>query len=47
MAKDTGELKGVVVKRRRTSISHLLFADNCILFGIAQLDEWKKDAKNI
>ncbi|XP_042941372.1 uncharacterized protein LOC122276027 [Carya illinoinensis] len=34
------ETKGVQVARGGVSINHLLFADDCILFGRARLEEW-------
>lgn len=33
---------GVQVAKRGTSINHLLFADDCILFGKAKLEEWNR-----
>ncbi|XP_042954550.1 uncharacterized protein LOC122290955 [Carya illinoinensis] len=35
-----GVIRGVKVTRGGTSINHLLFADDCILFGIATMEEW-------
>ncbi|KAF5454761.1 hypothetical protein F2P56_024401 [Juglans regia] len=34
--------RGVQVTRGGSSINHLLFADDCILFGIAKLEEWHR-----
>ncbi|XP_042962692.1 uncharacterized protein LOC122296963 [Carya illinoinensis] len=35
-------IKGVQVARGGTSINHLLFADDCILFGKAKIAEWRR-----
>lgn len=36
-----GSLKDVEVSREGTSISHLLFADYCLIFCKAELDQWR------
>ncbi|XP_040986468.1 uncharacterized protein LOC121234565 [Juglans microcarpa x Juglans regia] len=35
-------IRGVQVARGGTSINHLLFTDDCILFGRANIEEWRK-----
>ncbi|XP_042952203.1 uncharacterized protein LOC122289285 [Carya illinoinensis] len=37
-----GDTRGVAVVRGGTRVNHLLFADDCMLFGRARLDEWLK-----
>ncbi|XP_042954544.1 uncharacterized protein LOC122290947 [Carya illinoinensis] len=41
-AEEQRELKGVVVARGGTRVSHLLFTDDCIIFGKASWSEWRK-----
>ncbi|XP_042939495.1 uncharacterized protein LOC122274525 [Carya illinoinensis] len=41
-AEETRELKGVAVARGGTKVTHLLFADDCIIFGKASWSEWRK-----
>ncbi|XP_042962523.1 uncharacterized protein LOC122296793 [Carya illinoinensis] len=41
-AERMGVIRGVKVIRGGTSINHLLFADNCILFGRATMEEWNR-----
>ncbi|XP_041011424.1 uncharacterized protein LOC121255210 [Juglans microcarpa x Juglans regia] len=41
-AEKKGDIKGVSVRRGGTSINHLMFADDCILFCRAKVSEWKK-----
>ncbi|KAF5481894.1 hypothetical protein F2P56_002506 [Juglans regia] len=38
----TGNTKGVTVVRGGSRVNHLLFADDCILFGRACVEEWKR-----
>ncbi|XP_042988726.1 uncharacterized protein LOC122316260 [Carya illinoinensis] len=42
LAEDIRELKGVAVARGGTRVTHLLFADDCIIFGKASWSEWRK-----
>ncbi|KAF5472200.1 hypothetical protein F2P56_008937 [Juglans regia] len=37
-----GNTKGVTVVRGGSRVNHLLFADDCILFGRACVEEWKR-----
>ncbi|XP_042984282.1 uncharacterized protein LOC122313374 [Carya illinoinensis] len=41
-AEARGEIKGVAVARGGMKLTHLLFADNCIIFGRACWEEWQK-----
>ncbi|XP_035547368.1 uncharacterized protein LOC118348906 [Juglans regia] len=41
-AESKGELKGVSVARGGTRVTHLLFADDCVVFGQASWQEWMK-----
>ncbi|XP_041025384.1 uncharacterized protein LOC121265781 [Juglans microcarpa x Juglans regia] len=38
----SGNTKGVIVVRGGSRVNHLLFADDCILFGRACAEEWKR-----
>lgn len=38
----TGEIRGVIVVRGGTRINHLLFANDCLFFGRAKVEEWLK-----
>ncbi|XP_042972725.1 uncharacterized protein LOC122304517 [Carya illinoinensis] len=40
-AEAIGSLKGVAVARGGVRVNHLLFADDCLIFGRAKLTEWK------
>lgn len=42
LAERSGDFKGLVVSKRGTSISHLFFADDSILFNHATKEEWNK-----
>lgn len=46
LASEEGNLRGVRVSRRGPQISHLLFADDCILFGEA-IDKGTETFENI
>ncbi|XP_042942879.1 uncharacterized protein LOC122277062 [Carya illinoinensis] len=37
-----GDTRGVAVVRGGIRVNHILFADDCMLFGRARLDEWLK-----
>ncbi|KAF5458402.1 hypothetical protein F2P56_022431 [Juglans regia] len=39
-SEERGLTKGVTLARRGTRINHLLFADDCVLFGRANCEEW-------
>ncbi|KAF5451861.1 hypothetical protein F2P56_026923 [Juglans regia] len=41
-AESKGELRGVSVARRGIRVTHLLFADDCLVFGQASWQEWMK-----
>lgn len=41
-AEERGELRGAIVTRGGTSVTHLMFADGCILFCKASVREWMK-----
>ncbi|XP_042980139.1 uncharacterized protein LOC122310310 [Carya illinoinensis] len=36
------EIQGVAIAKGGTRVSHLLFADDCVIFGRAKRDEWYK-----
>ncbi|KAA3470927.1 reverse transcriptase [Gossypium australe] len=38
LARDDGLIKGVMVCRRSPQIAHILFADDCMLFGDYSID---------
>ncbi|XP_042950151.1 uncharacterized protein LOC122282264 [Carya illinoinensis] len=42
VAERIGLLRGVVVSRGGTKISYLLFADDCVIYGMAKLSEWQQ-----
>lgn len=44
-----GLLKGVEVSKRGTCISHLMFADDCLIFCKAELNQWRslRDILNV
>lgn len=37
-----GAIKGINVGKGGLRIAHLLFADDCVIFGNASMEEWKK-----
>lgn len=37
-----GDTRGVNVARGGCRVNHLLFANDCVLFGRAKVDEWNK-----
>ncbi|XP_042962485.1 uncharacterized protein LOC122296755 [Carya illinoinensis] len=42
LAKQRDELKGVAVAHGGVKMTHLLFTDDCLIFGKASWNEWKK-----
>lgn len=40
MAEGKGEISGVIVARSGMRVTHILFVDDCIIFGKARWDEW-------
>lgn len=41
-AEEGGRIKGVFVARGGIKINHLMFADDCVVFCRAQLEEWRR-----
>lgn len=44
-AENEGEIKGMQVTRGGTKLTHLLFADDSIIFGRASLNGWRRLSK--